>query len=289
MATAALFKNAKWLRAEEDRLSALVQRDLVTIRKQLTDLIAELPLDGVSPGFQLRRLAALTARSDAIIEAGYARLNSTVTQELVALGQQQGAKAAERFAQLAQLDSVRLALPTKAMMRAILTSDPVQGSPMKEWWQEQSRVTARAFRTQMRIGLTRQEGVADLMQRVRGTRTPSGDYTGGLMPATARGAEALVRTTVNQVANAAAIDAYSSDPAVSEEFEFVATLDDRTTEECQAADGQVFRYDDPGALIPPLHWNCRSGILPVIKYAELGLTQPTEQRMTYKEWAATKG
>lgn len=48
------------------------------------------------------------------------------------------------------------------------------------------------------------------------------------------------------------------------EYEFVATLDDRTSEICQDMDGKHFKLTDmkPGTNAPPMHCNCRSCIAP---------------------------
>jgi SPP1 gp7 family putative phage head morphogenesis protein len=49
---------------------------------------------------------------------------------------------------------------------------------------------------------------------------------------------------------------------------FSAIMDDRTTEICQSLDGQVFTYGDPdiARFTPPLHFNCRSTLVPITKY-----------------------
>ena len=288
MSMPAVYRNAQFLRRTEDLLSAEVQRRLIALRRELTTLLQRLPLDAVSAGYQLRRYEALVREADTLIQAAYAGLNTSVRTELTQLGVTQGKHARALLAELTRMDTVTLALPTRATLRAILTVDPIEGQAMGAWWKDQSQRLQRDFRLQMRMGMVRQESVPDLIKRIRGTRAPSGGYVGGLMNTSARGAEALVRTSVNEVANAAALATYSQDPTLSDEFEFVATLDDRTTEECQDADGRTFRYDDPGALVPPLHWNCRSTIVPVIKYDALGITPPTEERQTYHEWAATQ-
>ena len=48
-------------------------------------------------------------------------------------------------------------------------------------------------------------------------------------------------------------------------YRFVATLDERTSEVCQAKDGKEFDIDkgEPGESLPPLHPRCRSTIVPV--------------------------
>ena len=45
---------------------------------------------------------------------------------------------------------------------------------------------------------------------------------------------------------------------------FVAVMDDRTTEECAALNDQVFRVDDVDGVTPPLDFNCRSELEPVL-------------------------
>jgi SPP1 gp7 family putative phage head morphogenesis protein len=46
----------------------------------------------------------------------------------------------------------------------------------------------------------------------------------------------------------------------AEYVQFDAIIDDATTEVCTAANGLIFKADDPNILLPPLHYNCRSEI-----------------------------
>jgi SPP1 gp7 family putative phage head morphogenesis protein len=57
---------------------------------------------------------------------------------------------------------------------------------------------------------------------------------------------------------------------------FSAIMDDRTTEICQSLDGQVFTYGDPdiARFTPPLHFNCRSTLVPVTKYEQFESIKP---------------
>ena len=52
-----------------------------------------------------------------------------------------------------------------------------------------------------------------------------------------------------------------------EQYEFLAFLDNRTTEECKHLDGKVFNVEDgqPGVNMPPMHPRCRSAIIPVVE------------------------
>lgn len=78
-------------------------------------------------------------------------------------------------------------------------------------------------------------------------------------------ADRLIRTESNYFHNMATLDSYRS--MGIEEFQFVATLDRRTSEVCQHADGKVFKVKDAivGINVPPLHPNCRSTIVPYLK------------------------
>jgi len=51
--------------------------------------------------------------------------------------------------------------------------------------------------------------------------------------------------------------------------EFSAILDSRTTDICEARDGLILAIDDPrlSANTPPLHYQCRSILVPVDKYS----------------------
>lgn len=73
-----------------------------------------------------------------------------------------------------------------------------------------------------------------------------------------RNAERLVRTETCYMANAAEMESYKE--AGIEKYEFMATLDMRTSAVCQDLDGQVFAVKDavPGKNMPPMHPHCRS-------------------------------
>ena len=74
--------------------------------------------------------------------------------------------------------------------------------------------------------------------------------------------QTVVRTTVNQVQNAASQAVYSANKDVTGQYQYVATLDARTSSICQRLDGQMFEYDQ--GPVPPQHFNCRSTTVPII-------------------------
>ena len=83
---------------------------------------------------------------------------------------------------------------------------------------------------------------------------------------------ALVRTSINQVANTASQQVYEANQDITKKYRYVATLDTRTSAICRALDGQQFEYGK--GPTPPQHFNCRSTTVPVIDYKALGFTPP---------------
>ena len=109
---------------------------------------------------------------------------------------------------------------------------------------------------------------------------------------------ALIRTSINQVANTASQQVYEANQDITQKYRYVATLDTRTSAICRALDGREFDYGK--GPMPPQHFNCRSTTVPVINYKELGfdpppsvtkgkrasMDGPVPANETYGEWLA---
>ena len=101
-------------------------------------------------------------------------------------------------------------------------------------------------------------------------------------------AETLIRTETNNFHAQADVRAYEA--AGVEEYEFVATLDSRTSEICASLDGKHFPIKEAktGVNYPPMHPRCRSTTVEydpedAADWAASG--QPMPKNMTYGEWA----
>jgi len=92
---------------------------------------------------------------------------------------------------------------------------------------------------------------------------------------------ALVRTSINQVANAASMAVYEANQDITKKYQYVAALDTRTSAICRALDGQEFKYGK--GPMPPQHFNCRSKVVAVIDYENLGFTPPPEGTRASKD------
>jgi SPP1 gp7 family putative phage head morphogenesis protein len=106
---------------------------------------------------------------------------------------------------------------------------------------------------------------------------------------------ALIRTSINQVANAASQQVYEGNQDITKKYRYIATLDTRTSAICRALDGKEFEYGK--GPMPPQHFNCRSTTVPVIDYKALDIPPPPEGKRasmdgpvpgneTYGQWLA---
>lgn len=148
-------------------------------------------------------------------------------------------------------------------------------------------------------------------KRKRGEEgTKTNQYKDGFMYGKRRGAEALVRTSVQVVANEARLQTYENNDDIVKGIEWVSTLDARTSSTCRALDGLM--WDNERKPIGhskkfvgvTAHWNCRSTQVPVLKsWKELGakkkfkeITESTRASMdgqvsakkNYEKWLKSK-
>jgi SPP1 gp7 family putative phage head morphogenesis protein len=116
------------------------------------------------------------------------------------------------------------------------------------------------------------------------------------MSTTSYNARRLIRTEGSYVANRGSLLGYQAFGTA--QYEFLATLDFKTSEKCRNMDGRVFDVADakPGVNMPPLHPFCRSTTAPHMPDEEFdrggtraardgkGNTYRVPAGMTYRQW-----
>ena len=129
--------------------------------------------------------------------------------------------------------------------------------------------------TNIRAGVFSGESTAEIARRMAGRL--DFDKLGNARQIAAAGGQSIkvaanqiqtiVRTSVNQVQNQASQAVYAANSKVAPKYEYVATLDSRTSPICKRLDGRKFEYNK--GPTPPQHFNCRSTTVPVVDYAGL--------------------
>lgn len=89
---------------------------------------------------------------------------------------------------------------------------------------------------------------------------------------TERWIETVIRTKTTEVYNQARRSYWENDAIAKQmvvAYQFSAIIDSRTTEVCAHLDQQIFEVGDAvNRITPPLHFNCRSLLVPVTKFEE---------------------
>lgn len=245
------------------------------IRSLLTDLQDQLTLKieaygDESENLTLRRMQALFKATDLTIENSYAEIASTHDDNMMSLAEVMAGKTRETINQTLNVSLLNVGVP-ESVLKAMVNDDISMGLPAKEWWDGQSNRLRQRFQSAIRQGVFAGENLSDLKRRVRGKR--ENGFKDGIMQTTSREAEALIRTSVQSIAQNARMETFKANDDVIKGVQWLSTLDLRTTTQCQALSGQAWTLDGeklegteldfPGP--PPIHFNCRSGLTPVIK------------------------
>jgi hypothetical protein len=86
--------------------------------------------------------------------------------------------------------------PSAALLRSVVLSRPFQGAVLRDWTAKMQRSQLDRIKQQIRIGITEGESIDEIVTRLRGTGALK--FRDGQFARDRRGAEALVRTAVNQ-------------------------------------------------------------------------------------------
>jgi SPP1 gp7 family putative phage head morphogenesis protein len=74
----------------------------------------------------------------------------------------------------------------------------------------------------------------------------------------------MVRTATTHTSNLSRQATFDANDDVILGYEWVSTLDGRTSSTCKGLDGQIFKNKDKNKRYPPAHPNCRSSTAPVL-------------------------
>lgn len=274
------------------RFSASVRKDLLGILFKLReDLVNKLTtmggFDGLSVRQKAARLSRLVYQTEGTIRSAYKNLRDEHMSQMVPLAKLEAKFVSNMFKDAFNVNVLSSRL-TVEKLKAVARGTVIQGAPSEEWWGRQAADLRNSFSDQMNMGYLQDETVQDLVVRVRGAATGSTvdlvvdgeaqsftEFSGGIMDVSTRQAEALVRTSIQNIANDVRMQTYEANSDIIKGVQALATLDTRTTDLCRARDHKSWEQDDLGDWVPvgdndedwpgppPWHWNCRTTFLPI--------------------------
>lgn len=245
-----------------------ILRHLIKVEKDLVARISVMSSNGSSTAAQEAMLNAIRS----LYRDSYAQLRTLLQDDFRGLAEAE-AEFRNRLLKNAQkvqgvsgaVASVQLSGLTAAQALAVAEAKPMAGKLMKAWVDDMAANHVAAVEQAIKISFTEGESLQKMISRVR--------EVSGL---NRRGAEAIVRTANTHIASAVSQETYRLNKKVLKGWQFMATLDSRTTLECAGLDGSI--YPIGKGPFPPRHIRCRSTDMPVL------LGMEALPRVTYVAW-----
>ncbi len=160
---------------------------------------------------------------------------------------------------LGKLKAVETVLPSAAQLIAAVKARPFNNKILKDYLKDFSRDQARQIRNAVSTGFFEGKTTPQIIKEVVGT--VSARYNDGLLKQTRASAERIVRTAVNHTSSVARDLTQQENSDIAPYYEWVSTLDGRTSNICKKLDGTVYRVGK--GRLPPAHFNCRSTTAPL--------------------------
>lgn len=241
-----------------------------------------------------KELGKLIRENKKFVESGYALAYDKLDPDLKSLADVEANWNARQLRIIGRPLELDFTVPSTKLLESVVTTEPFKGRLLKDWFGKLSEDTLSRVVDATMTGIAQGESVSAITNRIRGTK--SANYTDGILQASRREVETAVRTSVTQVSTRARELTFQENDDLISEVQFVATLDSRTSPICRSLDGKTFPVDEGPR--PPLHPNCRSTIVPVLKsFKDLGFNVKSlpaatrasfngqvPERVTYGDW-----
>ena len=151
-------------------------------------------------------------------------------------------------------------IPSARQVKSAIYSQPLSvrgadgGKLLKPFIKDWSVSDKKRIIGSIRQGFFEGKTNFQIIKDIRGTK--AANYSNGVLAVVNRHADAIVRTSIQHVASVSRFETWKQNSNVVKGYRWVSALDSRTTDVCQALDGQVFTVGNGPK--PPAHIRCRS-------------------------------
>lgn len=251
--TSAFISHQIWLQRNASHEASLVEPFIDDMRKEVRSRVLQFGDDSRTRA----NLNALLRDLDNVLGGIAGDWNQLLLTDLKDLGAYESQWSAKTMAANIQAsfttpspEQVWSAIKFNPMQ---LNDKPVDFASWIDGWAdaEVSRLTQG-----VKMGFVQGRTTRDIVKEVVGA--------GGLADISERNAKTIVRTAVAHVSNVAREATYDKNSDVIEGYEWISTLDSKTSAICRGRDGMKFMADAEFRPKPPAHPNCRSTTIPLV-------------------------
>lgn len=281
-----------------ERLKAGEVKEFEAFLKRIDKEIRHRLSAGSLTEFQRQRLEKLLKDIDQKLKLIFAEFEADLFERLKAVSDYEASFEVGALSSVVESPDFEAVLPAPTQTWAAVKAAPLSvrdnngGKLLKPFIKDWTRAEREAVTGAIRRGAYEGQTNQQIIQVIRGTKRNG--YKDGLLAVSKRHAEAIVRTSVQHVASVARFETWKANSDLVNGYQWVSTLDSRTTSQCRALDGQVFKMGKGPR--PPLHIRCRSTTAPVLDsrfdFLEEGATRSSagdqkgyvDANQTYYDW-----
>lgn len=187
--------------------------------------------------------------------------------------------------------TIGVAVKSAADGWARAVSNPIQatGELLEPFIKDLSSRQITRIEKQMRISMAQGRTISQTVQAIRGTK--KNNYREGVLRRNWEDARTVVRTATQHVSTQARVATWEANKDIIDGYQWVSTLDGKTSKVCRSLDQQVFEVGE--GPLPPIHPNCRSTTVPYFKddielwdkdATRSAETGPVQVSTSYYEW-----
>ena len=241
-------------------LEGLKTHDAMVFRKYLNDMrkgiVAELAGENITDWNKARLNKKLTAIRG-VLNTGFSEFETEWRRQILELAEYEAGFEARALNKIVRYD---FDLPSSDQIRQAVFGSPLQvtgpdgGALLDSFYADWSNREKRRVSNLVRMGYAQGQTTPQIIRNIQGSAPAL--YTDGALAVTDRAMATLVRTSLQHAATQAREATWDRNKDVIRGVRIVATLDGRTTPQCQSLDGRVFPVGSGPR--PPFHPGCRT-------------------------------
>lgn len=242
-----------------ERLKSQEANQFAAFLREMDAELKERLSNGELSDFSRDRLERLLSSIDSALLRIFGNFYDELAGHLIDLGEYEAGFEARALSSLSD-GGFEAVIPAPTQVRAAIFSAPLAiktadgGKLLEPFIKDWSSAEVKAVTGAIRQGFFEGQTTPQIIRRIRGSK--SNKYQDGLLSVVDRHAATAIRTSVQHVASTARFQTWEANQDIITGYQWVSTLDNRTSTVCRSLDGQKFSLDKGPR--PPVHPNCRS-------------------------------
>ena len=152
-------------------------------------------------------------------------------------------------------------IPAPGQIMAAVNARPFNNRLLKDYLTGFSKDQAALVKQAVSSGFYEGQTTQEIVRGIVGTKSQG--FKNGVLNISRTSGERMVRTALNHTSSVAKNKFFEDNIDLIPYYEWVATLDSRTSPICRSRDGKAWKVGK--GPLPPAHYNCRSSTVPLLK------------------------